>query len=257
LELIELRENRQCQILPLKNLEMTTSQLTEFTAKTGLTQVPSWATNKVLRPEEIDNYPFYFYQENSTNIQRINLDQIVGTTHPKYNIGSWVEMLLDLSRPNIRTVAQAYEAIVAPSINGDNVSLDKYGEEYVITSGNHRFCFAKFGSQKYINVRVTEYDLDFEAMLAHNDLSQYFDVNLKSRSQIEFKSDLIQVHACDRNEVLSFWFYFKQLSKNSVSFFDRLKNKLFPNSEKQYLRFMNQPIKPEQVLALLAVKYKN
>src|SRR5437879_2783711 len=116
---------------------LTVNEMLEFQQKTGLQSVPDWAWQRVIRTEDVENYHFYRYVENSTTIQNVPLQNVIGTDHASYNNRPWIMMLLNLSRREIKTVSQAYHAFDYPKITHDLVSFNKYGNDFIIGSGNH------------------------------------------------------------------------------------------------------------------------
>jgi len=197
-------------------LNLIQSELNEFQQKTGLASVPEWAWKRVIPMENIQNYYFYYYVEDSTSIQEVELNNVAGTDHPSYNNGSWVKMLLNLSKNDIKSITQAYRAIDTPKNPHDVVTFNKYGENYIITNGNHRSCFAKFGLRKKVTAKVVEYVLDSQAATAFNYLKRYFDTDYKSISHIEFKSAKLIVITCDRNELIAFYNFFSHWNGDEI-----------------------------------------
>lgn len=80
-----------------------------FKAKTGLTRVPGWAWNKVLAPEDIEDFPFYKQSKEPATIMDVDLNLLIGTTHDSYNKSPWVDMVISLHRSFVDSLAKANE----------------------------------------------------------------------------------------------------------------------------------------------------
>ena len=210
-------------------------------------------------------------------MQNVPLKKVVGCCHPCYDNRSWVRMLLNLSRTEVSTVSQAYNAIDNPLYQHDIVSFSKYGENYIISNGHHRACLAKFGYREFIQGKVTEYVLDVDAVTAYNYLSRYFKPSYRGACHYDFDSDFIKVMAGDRDELLNFYTFLyswnydatkklkaRQVLSNKINdfLFGWINRNIFHEDkthmdklrEKKFIRWMSIPTETNILIALMELK---
>jgi hypothetical protein len=121
----------------------------------------SWYFEKVLNPEEIENYQFYNQDAPIYYTEDVDVNQIKGTNHSDYYGRTWLEMFQNLKRhKNVKDIEFIKSVILDPFRGGKG--LIKLGSYYYINGGNHRYCHAKFFEMGKIPSDVTEYPFDNE-----------------------------------------------------------------------------------------------
>jgi len=121
-----------------------------------------WINNIAIHPESIPEY--HFYEKQNPTIKRsckINPKQIVGTSHPDYCNKSWVEVLGNLKRWKLYLdeIHLATENVLNEKLV-DKKSVAKYGDNIIVSMGNHRCCFSKFLELDEITVNMEEYQFN-------------------------------------------------------------------------------------------------
>lgn len=197
----------------MKMETLSPSQIVTLEKKIGSLSIPDWAFEVVLEPQSVEH--FYFYKEVSNAdsvIQEVDLQKVVGTYHCDYFDKTWLEMVLRLKRDEISDTSVAIQAFENPSRKNDIVTMDKLGDKYLITNGNHRTCLAKFSNQRFVNAFVKEYALDLELLEACNYLSKYFSFDPAQISgSCDFNYPGITVMTTERTDILKFHSFFLNL----------------------------------------------
>lgn len=121
-----------------------------------------WVNTTAIPPESIPDY--HFYEKQNPTIKRsckINPKQIVGTSHPDYCNKSWIEVLGNLKRWKLYVdeIHLATENVLNEKLV-DKKSVAKYGDNIIVSMGNHRCCFSKFLELDEINVDMEEYQFN-------------------------------------------------------------------------------------------------
>lgn len=147
-----------------------------------------WINNTAIHPESIPEYHFYEKQNPSIKTScKINPQQITGTSHPDYYNKSWIEVLGNLKRWKlyVNEIHLAAGSVLNERLV-DKKSVAKYGDNIIVSMGNHRCCFSKFLELDEITVDITEYQFnhslysmvkEFESRGFHIDTSNYRDEN--------------------------------------------------------------------------------
>ena len=123
---------------------------------TGKNEIPKWANKEILSNQKYGD----FWKNKKTRYKTIiPLHKVIGTEHADYNGRTWLEMLGSLKRLNLAHFDHDFfiENLTLP---GNLPGFKKYGDEYVITEGNHRVCIAKFLGIKEVKGYATDYDFD-------------------------------------------------------------------------------------------------
>lgn len=203
--------------------------------------MPNWINNKV---EEFPSYVFRRKVNESRNAF-VDLNKIVGTSHPDYNNKTWLEMYYHLKREG-----NIIKALLKPEYytdilqneheNKSGFSFVKIDDNYYISSGNHRTLLCKIKGLKYVYAPVFEYKTDFEYLkyynelvklnievsLPYNDLTRIVDVKLKERwevFQVVYKGNIIDLVGLE--EIREFYqkIISKEGIKNDISIFTKIK----------------------------------
>lgn len=127
---------------------------------------PDWYFDKVLSPIDIENYHFYYMDSSFYDI--IEVKDIVGTFHEKYQHKTWLQMLSNLKRHKDDTDIEYITSIIQKMY--DDKSVVEYDGKYYISGGNHRLCQAKFLEIKKVHCYVTRYRFNHEDFNLHNQL---------------------------------------------------------------------------------------
>ena len=121
-----------------------------------------WINNIAIHPESIPEYHFYEKQNPIIKTSyKINSKQITGTSHPDYCNKSWVEVLGNLKRWKLYVdeIHLATENVLNEKLV-DKKSVAKYGDNIIVSMGNHRCCFSKFLELDEITVDMEEYQFN-------------------------------------------------------------------------------------------------
>lgn len=147
--------------------------------------LPTWYFEKVLRPQDLENFQFYFY---SGSVQDdIFVKDIVGTVHENYYHKAWLEMLSSLKRHkddfNVERIIQTIQR------EHDGKSVAEYEGKYYILEGNHRLCQAKFLELEEVHCSVSKYqfnhaDFDLYQMLLNNGFTCSYQKGVFSNIQL-------------------------------------------------------------------------
>lgn len=186
-----------------------------FKAKTGLTRVPDWAWNKVLAPEDIEDFYFYRRSKEPAIVKDVDLNLVVGTAHASYNKSPWVDMVIYLHRPFVDTFAKANQDLDYPASEQLRPKYARYGNSYFIDGeGNHRTSIAKIGGRRWVKALVTDYTLDEELKEVVLCLQKHFefanDDGFKRKTYFQLRSDTVWMSG-DGEEIRAFYRYFVAL----------------------------------------------
>lgn len=141
-------------------------------------KLPEWSFDQVIDPELQENFRYYAFLPNLDKQYRIQIevDKIKGSSHHSYNQSDWYSMLNNLHRPRYQNIDWLVSFITNEDIIEKKV-LHKYGDNYYISVGNHRCCYAKFIGLKTIVCDVIEHIFDYEV---YNLVSELKNLNLSS-----------------------------------------------------------------------------
>jgi len=104
----------------------------------------------------MDSIPYIedYTQCDNVDLNNFDVTQICGTGHYCYYGLTWLEMLGSLQRfSRVRN----YSNFSSYINRKDDIYLAKIDNSYYITSGNHRFCVAKFLKMPIMEVFVTKF----------------------------------------------------------------------------------------------------
>jgi hypothetical protein len=119
-----------------------------------------WYFNKIFDSRDIKNKKFYTDKCKSYSIDLFDSKKINGTFHSSYNNLMWIEMLGNLKRFKTHKNSNFEFLLDWINTNGQVKTLKKYGDDYFIRDGNHRFCLAKFLGINLKNIEVCEYEFN-------------------------------------------------------------------------------------------------
>lgn len=137
----------------------------DHTASSTIDSIPKWALEKVKSPREVKNFECYVPEGHSYPAW-VELEKIVGTSTDHLTAGNWVEMRDALEKKNSNETyvewgktnpdhseASSYQPSHS-ALRRDVISVRQYGEEYfLLESGNHRICHAKFAGVHSLQVQ--------------------------------------------------------------------------------------------------------
>lgn len=127
-------------------------------------KMQDWCQSPVLKLNEVPYKEFY----KSTQEELVTLlpNIITGTNHYSYNKGSWINMLEGLKERGSTwkdvTKERVLKEIDEHNLKKDYISIWQYSDNYIIMSGNHRCCYAKFLELDSIEVKLTKHILKGE-----------------------------------------------------------------------------------------------
>jgi hypothetical protein len=184
----------------------------------------SWKNDTLLNPKLIPNLNYWEEIEYSENVN-IELDKVKGTTHCKYYEKSWIEMLGSLDG----VVSFSQGSVLNWIKKSIDISLDKYGDEYYITGGNHRICIAKFLSRKQLQVsKVSHFyfnqvRFDIDRKIEERGISKIY--SNESSLIIDLKGIQVEMNYISGVEFIGFF------DEIEVSKWKKFVSKYFPNKE--------------------------
>ena len=120
-----------------------------------------WFFDRTLNMENVENRAFFKELNKTYELEKFQPIHIVGTFHVDYADKMWIEMLGALKRYNVNNI-KAKGSLKAYINDRRAIRLCKFGGEYYIAEGNHRFCMAKFLNMTIDKVVVTEFEFDIE-----------------------------------------------------------------------------------------------
>lgn len=140
--------------------------MTHHTISSTIDPIPEWALKKVKSPQEVDKFECYV-PEGRSYPTWVELEKIVGTSTDHLTKGSWVDMRKALLKKNSdeqyvewgktnldHSEASSYQPSHS-ALRRDVITVRQYGEEYfLLESGNHRICHAKFACVHSLRVQL-------------------------------------------------------------------------------------------------------
>lgn len=160
---------------------------------------PHWYFERVLRPEDIENFQFYFYDGYVS--EEIFVHNIVGTTHVNYYHKAWLEMLCSLKRHRQDYNTELIKQIIL--LKNDDKSVKEYNGKYYITEGNHRCCQAKFLAIEKIYCIVEKYKFNHLDYNIYNELvSNNFSCNYSSGNFKDIKIGDTNIYVQSTEDVI-------------------------------------------------------
>ncbi|WP_103072200.1 hypothetical protein [Aquimarina sediminis] len=129
----------------------------------------------------------------------VPLNKVIGTSHISYADSTWLENLGCLKRFSSYYTKEYCSDYFNSDEKKTGISYAKFGDDYIITQGNHRTHIARFLRYKCIKGDVQEYFFDYEL---YNTVNQYKkekldldlgDRNLFRRTMWKTKIDSVKI----------------------------------------------------------------
>ena len=99
-----------------------------------------------------------YYENGETYVANVQVDAIVGTTHPSYYGLNWLQMLMSLERHKDDIDVTSVQEAILNTKCFEPIQLSKFGNFFFIDGGgNHRVCQAKFLGLETVPCEVTEF----------------------------------------------------------------------------------------------------
>ena len=120
-----------------------------------------WCFEKLISEKEIDNFSFYndsIFHESFV----VLIKNVVGTSHDRYVDKTWIELIGRMKRFDKKYNKENFLKFSKSNEFKKGYSYAKYGEQFIITGGNHRNCQARFSNIDIVNTCVTEHLFDYK-----------------------------------------------------------------------------------------------
>lgn len=113
----------------------------------------------------------------SKNLGYVNipLNQVIGTDHINYSSKKWLENLGCLKRFSNYYTNENCKKYFDSHVKKTGISFSKFGDNYIVTEGNHRTHIARFLGYQFIKGDVQEYFFDDNL---YNTIEEYQRENL-------------------------------------------------------------------------------
>lgn len=177
---------------------------------------PSWYFERVQRPEDLDNFQFYYYE--GYIHEEICIKKVVGTTHINYYHKAWLEMLSNLKRHKNDDDIEFITKIILRK--NDDKSVCQYNDNYYITEGNHRFCQAKFLNIEKVHCCVSKYKFNHQDYNLYKELTDNnFTCNYSYGEFKDIQLDNTYIYLSSKEDIPKLISAYKTMR---ISLFDRI-----------------------------------